>query len=218
LDPRDVDERGRPDSRRHHKDLGRDDLEAESKLVRGRGIGPQARRFFARAVEQRLARADGRAHRLLADARPVVAHVALHHDLAVGVDLGHAERTRHRAIAARDATRLPRRLHHPVAGAFDRVSRTYLRARRLLAVHADDRHGLHTFGTVDVLEVNHRLTAVRVALAACLHTGLAADAAARIDEEVQVAGLWHCYCWGSNVVAYSGGPSALRTRQPHTLY
>ena len=70
-------------------------------------------------------------------------------------------------------------LHDAVAGALDRVGRADLGAGRLLAVHADDRHGLHALRAVDVFEVNHRLAAMRVALGARLHARLAADAAVR---------------------------------------
>ena len=61
-------------------------------------------------------------------------------------------------------------------------------------------------GAVDVLEVDHRVAAVRVALGAGLHARLAADAAVRIDEEVQVVRLGHAmvlpvYCCGSSTAA-----------------
>jgi hypothetical protein len=89
-------------------------------------------------------------------------------------------------------------------------------------VHADDGDGLHALRSADVFEVNHRLAAVRVALRARLNTGLTTDAAVRIDEKVQVVGLGHeplrGYCCGSNEAAWSCGPSARRTRHPHTLY
>src|SRR5262249_23428440 len=128
---------------------------------------------------------------LFADARPVVAHVALHHDFPVFVQLGHAEGTGDDAVAAGDAAWLARRLHDAVAGALDRVGRTDLRAGRLFAVHAYDRNGLNAFPAVDVLQVDHRIAAMRVALRAGLHTCLTADAAARVDEEVQVVRLGH---------------------------
>src|SRR4029078_6221306 len=142
---------------------------------------------LARAEEQRLTGTHGRAHRFLADARPVVAHVALHHDLAVLVELGHAEGTRHDAIPARDTARLARGLHHTIRRPLDRVCRTDLRAPPLLAVHspdgtvllavnAHDGNGLHALGPIDVLEMNHRFTSVRVALRARLQACLTADA------------------------------------------
>ena len=46
-------------------------------------------------------------------------------------------------------------------------------------------------GAVDVLEVDHRLPRVRVALGAGLHARLAADAAVRVDEELQVVRVGH---------------------------
>src|SRR5262245_29556038 len=129
--------------RNHHVDARRDRLRPELKPVDRRRQGPKLFDLLARAEVERLARADGRAHRLLADARAVVAHVALHHDLPVFVHLGHAERTGDHAVAAGDAAGFARRLHDAVAGSLDRVGRTHFRARRLLAVHADDGDGLY---------------------------------------------------------------------------
>ena len=76
-----------------------------------------------------------------------------------------------------------------LGGALDRVGGAHLGARRLLAVHADDRHGLHAAVAINVFEMDHRLAAMGVALAARLHAGLAADAAIGVDEEVQVGGF-----------------------------
>ena len=104
------------------------------------------------------------------------------------VELGHAERARDDAVAAGDAARLARALDDAVAGALDRVGRADLGAGRLLAVHADDRAPSARVRAIDVLEMDHRLAAVRVALGARLHARLAADAAARVDEELEV--LW----------------------------
>ena len=58
-------------------------------------------------------------------------------------------------------------------------------------MHADDGHRLRRLRAIDVLEVDHRFAAVRVALGARLHAGLAADAAVRVDEEVQLIRLRH---------------------------
>src|SRR6185437_5556 len=122
-----------------------------------RGERPKLLHLLPRPEEERLARADGRAHRLLADAGAVVAHVALHHDLAIFVDLRHAERTGDHAVAARDAARLARRLNDAVAGPLDRIGGADFGTRRLLAVHADDRNRLHALGAIDELEMNHRV-------------------------------------------------------------
>jgi hypothetical protein len=65
-------------------------------------------------------------------------------------------------------------------------------------VHADDWHGLHAGGALDVFQVDHRDTAVRIAFAARLHASLAADAAIRIDEELKVLRLHVGYCCGSS--------------------
>src|SRR6185369_2984812 len=189
---RDIDAgRSRPVARHHDVDARRDRLVAEPELVGRRRSRSQRHGLLAGAEEQRLARTDRGAHRLLADRRAVVAHVALHHDRAIDVELGDAERAGDDAVAARDAARLASALHDAIAGALDRIGRADLRAGRLLAVHAHHRHGLDRRGAIDVLEVDHRVTAVGVALGAGLDARLAADATAGIDEELEVLGDRH---------------------------
>ena len=95
-------------SRHHHLHLCRNGLRAELKPIDRLRLRPQLLNLLARPEEERLAGADRRAHRFLADAGAVVAHVALHHDLPVLEDLRHAERAGHDAVAAGDAPRLPR--------------------------------------------------------------------------------------------------------------
>ena len=73
------------------------------------------------------------------------------------------------------------------------------------------------------IQVDHRVPLVRVALGAGVDARLAADAAVGVDEEDVVVGdhghsVLAAYCCGSSRPAYSGGPSALRTRTAHTLY
>jgi hypothetical protein len=194
---RDVDHRRprRRSARDHRLHFRGDDLIAELEAIDRLRLRPQLRDLVERPEEERLARADRRAHRPLADARPVVAHVALHHDFPVLVELGDAERTGDDAVAAGDAPRPARRLDDAVAGALDGVGRADLGAGRLLAVHADDRDGLDALGAADELEVDHRLAAMRVALRAGVEAGLAADAAAGIDEEMERVRL---HCWASS--------------------
>src|SRR5262249_42483156 len=158
-------------------------------------------------------RTNRRAHRLLAGGRAVIAHVALHHQLLVFVNFRHAEWAGQHAVAARDAPRLARALNNAVAGPLDRIRRTDFRARRLLAMHANDRDGLHALRSFDIFEMNHRHTAMRVALRACLHARLATDAAVGIDEKLEMTRL---HCCASSLPTYSGGPSARRTRHPQT--
>src|SRR6185369_12144586 len=114
----------------------------ELKTIDRPGHRPKLVDLLARAEKERLAGTDRRAHRLLADTGPVVAHVALHHDLAIFVDLWNTERTGDHAVAAGDAARLARRLDDAVAGALDRVGRAHFGTGWLLAVHADHRHRL----------------------------------------------------------------------------
>src|SRR5262249_51758017 len=113
-------------------------------------------------------------------------------------DFRHAEGTRQNAVAACDAARLACRLNDTVTGALDRVCGAHLGARRLLAVHAHHRHCLHALGPIDVLEVDHRVTAVSLAFGACVNARLTSDAAIGIDVEIQRLGLGHRYCCGSS--------------------
>ena len=74
---------------------------------------------------------------------------------------------------------------------------------------------------VDVFEVDHRLAPVRVALAARLHAGLAADAAARVDEELESSARTASSSRLLLRLERAGvcrRPSALRTRTAQTLY
>src|SRR5262249_10272194 len=75
----DVDALGRGLARRQDIDTGVDRLPAELKAVDRDGAWPQVFDLLAAAVEEGPARADGRAHRLLADGGAIVAHIALHH-------------------------------------------------------------------------------------------------------------------------------------------
>src|SRR6185369_5955727 len=123
------------------------------------------------------------AHRLFADAGAVVAHVALHHQIELDLHLRHAKGTGEDAVRARDTTRFGGAVHHAAVVLLDGVGGTDPGARRIFAVHANDRRGLHARGPVHVVEVNHRMPAMRPAFAARLHTRLAADAARGVDEE-----------------------------------
>ena len=83
-----------------------------------------------RSKRERAGRTDGRAHRPLAGAGAVVAHVALHHLVDVAVVLRHAERAGEHAVRAADAARLQRALDDAVRRLLDRVGRADLRADR----------------------------------------------------------------------------------------
>src|SRR5690606_21039122 len=195
---------------------------AELERVDRRGLRPQPCHLLARAERQRLARTYRCAPRLQADRRAVVAHVALHHQVHPRLHLRHAERTREHAVVAGNAPRLARGLHHAVLGALDGIGRTDLGARWRIAVHAHDGCRLCGVRTVHVVELDHRLALVRIALRARLDARLTADTSAGIDEELEGRGHGHDgspgYCCGSSAAAWSGGPAAFRTRTAHTLY
>src|SRR5947209_4070846 len=90
-------------------------------------------------------------------------------------------------------------------------------------MHADHRHCLDGLGPIDELQVDHRVALVGITLTTRLHTRLAADAAALVEEEFHGFGNRHGtpsfpYCCGSSCAAYSGGASAFWTRTAQTLY
>src|SRR5690606_27229198 len=99
---------------------------------------------------------------------------ALHHQVHAAVHLRDSERAGEHAVVACDAARLARALDYSILRALARVSGTDLRARRLIAVHADDGHRLCRLRPIDVVELDHRLAAVRVTLRTRLHTRVAA--------------------------------------------
>src|SRR5262245_46320327 len=88
-----------------------------------------------------------------------------------------------------------------VSRPLDGVGRADLGARRRVAVHADHRDGLHRDRPIDVLQVDHGVPAMRVALAARGDARLAADAAVGVEEELEV---------------HPSSPRRMRTA--HTLY
>src|SRR5690606_34781111 len=108
----------------------RDATVAELELVRQRPR-PGRVELLAGPEPQRLARTDARAHRLGPDARAVVTHVALHHQVVLGDVLRDAERARDHAVRAADAPGLLGGLDHAVLGLLDGVSGTDLGAGRV---------------------------------------------------------------------------------------
>ena len=78
-----------------------------------------------------------------------------------------------------------------VSRALDRVRRAYLRAGRGITVHADDGHGLRRVRAIDVVQLDHRLSPVRIALRARLNAGVAPDTPVRVDEELHGLRGWH---------------------------
>src|SRR5207249_1946587 len=110
--------------------------------------------------------------------------VALHHEVARGVELRHAEGAGEHAVAAPDAPLGHRREDDAVGVDLDGVGRADARARRVLAVHAHRGRGLHRRRALEEVEVDHGVATVAGALAARLLAGPAADAAIGIDEEL----------------------------------
>jgi hypothetical protein len=100
-----------------------------------------------RQVRQRLARAHGGAHRLQAHSSAVITHIALHHQLDIGVYLRYSERKRQHTTGTRDAAGLQRTPDHTIFTFSNRISGTDHGARWLVAVHADHRNGCDRVGT-----------------------------------------------------------------------
>ena len=79
------------------------DLRAKAELIHGL-FPAKALDVFRSTVVKSLAWADGSAHRFLADAGPVEAHIAFHHLIDGGDVLWDAERTGQHAVRAPDAS------------------------------------------------------------------------------------------------------------------
>src|SRR5262249_38074435 len=156
----------------------------ESKLI-DRFLDAHPFDFFRRSVKEGLAGTNRRAHRLLSNAGAVEAHVALHHLVDLSDVVRHAKRARQNAVRAPEASGFERAVNDAVFRLLDRIGRAYARARRIFAMHADDRRRLRAERAVHELEVDHRAAAMRVALHARLHAGFAADASRGIDEEFE---------------------------------
>src|SRR5205823_4331960 len=167
--------------------------------------------LFAGAEEQRARRADGGAHGLQVHGGPVVAEVALHHEVVLGVELGHAEGAGEHAVAAPDATLRHRREDDAVGVDLDGVGRADASARRVLAVHAHGGRGLYRGRALEEVEVDHGVAAVAGALAARLLAGPAADAAVRVDEELAGQSISFAHAHAMSFAHAHAGSLSIRT-------
>ena len=146
----------------HDMDSGAHSLAAELKFVH-RFFPPIFFDILPRAEEQRAARTHGRAHRFFSRAGAVITQVALHHQTVVNLHLRHAKRAGEDAIRTGDTTRFRGAEHHAAIILLDGIGRANSRARRVFAMHANDRRGLDPRGAVHVVEVDHRCPAMRLA-------------------------------------------------------
>ena len=164
--------------------LVRDRLAAELEAVDRPLARPQPLDLGAGAVEQRPAGADRGAHRLAAGGGAVVAHVALHHQVEIGLILGTPN--------GQASTQLLQAMQRGLRAVCTTPSSVFLMASAgQTSAQVGESQCMHTTGTVcvecgaiDVFQVDHRVPLVRVALAAGLDARLAADAAAGVDEEL----------------------------------
>ena len=172
-------------------------------------------------VRQGLAGTHRRAHRTLARRGPVVAHVALHHQLVFRNNLGNAEGTCQHAVLASDAARLQGGHHHAVFADLDRVGRTDLRAGRVFAMPADVGGRGDGLGAIDEVEIDHGVAAMGVALFTGLHASLAADAARGVHVEFVAVHYLNAPCGPiftkCSATAQAGAVSALLRRHAETL-
>ena len=139
---------------------------------------------------------------------------------AIDVELGHAERAGHDAVAAGDAARLARALDDAVAGALDRVGGADLGARRLLAVHAHHRHGLHASARDRRTRggSSSRPGACRTRCTPARRPGSRCSGSDRRRTRGRCGTGITAAASRFESPRTSGGASARRTRQPHTLY
>lgn len=148
---------------------------------------PCALEFLHGREKQCLGGTNRGAHGLLSHTRAIITEIAFHHLIDLGEILGHAEGTREHAIGTSDATRNRSALNDPVGRFFDRVGRTNSRANRILAMHAHLRSRLHTVSATYRLQMDHRVTFVRIAFLTRLHARLAADTSRIVNKKRSLA-------------------------------
>src|SRR3954471_1106004 len=148
--------------RRHHLYFSIDDLRSELKAIHGGSRLPQRINLTTHAEIKCPTRADGRAHWFLAGRSAVVAHVALHHELKLGLHFRHTEGTGEHAVVAGNTARFTSRLHDAIGRTLDGISRADFGACGTVTMHANDWHSLRCQSAIDVLQVNHRVTAMRI--------------------------------------------------------
>src|SRR5262245_40767840 len=136
-----------------HEDLRPDALVAKMPVV-DRTSSPRPHHLFDGREGERSGRTHCCAHRTPAGARAVVAQVALHPLIRIGVVLRDAERAGGHAVRAADASGRERALHDSLGSLLDGVGWTDPRADWILAVHAHLRRGLHAVAAIDGLEVD----------------------------------------------------------------
>lgn len=191
----------------HHVHPSRNCLSPELEGIDWFRAGAQAFDLIPCAIEQRLAGAYRRTHRLHIDRGAVITHIALHHQIHSGVHFWHPKGASQHAIVTGDAARLACRLHHAIRGPFDGICRAHFRASGGVAVHTDHGDGLRGQVPVYVIQLDHGLALVRVTFRTCLHTGLAADTPGGVNEKF----FGGCFCHERQF-------SPFRTRTAHTLY
>lgn len=169
----------------HHVDLGFHSLGAKVELTGGRFLAVLFH-VITGAIVEGAAGADCGAHGFFAHAGAIVTHVALHHEIELGLHLGDTKRTGQHAVGAGHAARLGRGVDLAFVVLLDGICGADLGAGGILAVHADNGGGLDASGAVDVLKMNHGMTTMRLAFRAGLHTGLAANAARRVEKELHL--------------------------------
>ncbi len=84
-------------------------------------------------------------------------------------------------------------------------------ASGILAVHANYRRGLYARAAINVIEVDHRYAAVRVAFSTRCHAGLAANATRGIDKKLQIIK------WQFRLINWCYHQEAFSTLHAHTL-
>jgi len=190
-------------AREHYVDFGSNGFIAEAPFVDWNSLsGPFY--LFKGGEGESLRGTDGGAHRPLAARSAVIAHVALHHLIELGVILGDSKRASQYAVRASDAPGFEGALHNTVLGLFYRIRWADASANRIMAMHADLGRGLNTVDSLHCFEVYHRPAPMSVAFLAGLDAGFAPDAAGIIDEEGQLAHLMPPASGSSRDIGSSG--------------
>jgi hypothetical protein len=73
----------------------------------------------------------------------------------------------------------------------DRIGRAHLCASGRIAVHAHDWDRLGRMTSIDKIQLDHRMSAVRIAFGTSLYASVTADTTTGIDEEFKVSGYCH---------------------------
>src|SRR5690606_40726368 len=100
--------------------------------------------------------------------------------------LRHAERTGQHAVRASNAARFARGHYSSIRRALDRIGWADFGASRRFAMHADNRSRLRRMTAINVVEMDHRVPLMRLALRTGVTARFAANASTGVDEKLHL--------------------------------